>query len=130
MDGISEKIVSLHRKNPIDMEEKFNDVEKMAIASVLCNLVRADFRTREGENQCLKDCLTELGFDAPNFVPIPKNALQMRAYETLKAMTEEKKRVFSHMMTRLSRSDGHFGPREQAFVKEILEMCEVPFVHK
>ena len=112
------------------MEEKFTDAEKMAVASVLCNLVRADFRTRKGENQCLRDCFSEMGLEVSNFVPIPKNALQMKASETLKAMTEEKKRAFSLMMTRLSRSDGHFGPREQAFVKEILEMCEVPFVHK
>ena len=45
-------------------------------------------------------------------------------------MSIEKKRTFSLMMTRLSRSDNHFGPRERKFVKEILEMCEVPFVHK
>ena len=44
--------------------------------------------------------------------------------------TKEKKRIFSRMMTQLSRSDTHFGPRERKFVKEILEMCEVPFVHK
>ena len=31
---------------------------------------------------------------------------------------------------RLSRSDNHFGPRERAFVMEILLMCDVPFVHK
>lgn len=41
-----------------------------------------------------------------------------------------KKRSFSRMMTRLSRADGHFGPSEQAFVNEILIMCDVPFVHK
>ena len=34
------------------------------------------------------------------------------------------------MMTQISRSDNHFGPRERKFVKEILEMCEIPFVHK
>ena len=34
------------------------------------------------------------------------------------------------MMTRLSRSDAHFGPSERVFVKEILVMCDVPFVHR
>lgn len=112
------------------MEEKFTQEEKIAVANVLYNLAGADFRTHQGESECLKACLTELKFEAKDFVPIPKNALQMRAYETLRRMTKEKKRSFSRMMTQLSRADGHFGPSEQAFVKEILVMCEVPFVHK
>ena len=112
------------------MEEKFTQEEKNAVASVLYNLVGADFRTHEGESECLKACLNELEFESQDFVPVPKNALQMKAYETLKRMSMEKKRSFSRMMTQLSRSDGNFGPREQAFVKEILVMCEVPFVHR
>ena len=74
--------------------------------------------------------MKELEFDTDEFVPIPRNELQKQAYETLKRMTKEKKRRFSRMMTRLSRSDENFGPRERAFVKEILIMCDVPFVHK
>lgn len=112
------------------MEEKYTQEEKVAVASVLFNLAGADYRTREGESQCLKDCMMELEFDEVGFVPIAKNALQMKAYETLKRMTKEKKVAFSRMMTRISRADGHFGPREQAFVKEILLMCDVSFVHR
>lgn len=112
------------------MDEKFTQEEKTAIANVLYNLAGADFKTHKGENDCLKACLTELDFEAKDFVPIPKNALQMRAYETIRRMTKEKKRIFSRMMTQLSRADGHFGPSEQAFVKEILVMCDVPFVHR
>lgn len=112
------------------MEEKFTPEEQKAVASVLYNLADADFRTHEGEDECLDACLKELEFNLPDFVPIPKNELPKQAYETLKRMTKEKKRAFSRMMTRLSRADGHFGPREQAFVKEILIMCDVPFVHK
>ena len=112
------------------MEEEFTFEEQKAVASVLFNLVRADFRTRKGESECLDACLKELGFDATGFVPIPKKELPKQAYETLKRMSKEKKRTFSRMMTRLSRSDDHFGPRERAFVKEILDYCEVPFVHR
>ena len=112
------------------MEEKFTSVELRAVASVLYALTEADFRNRKGEDECLKACLAELGFSEPDFVPIPRNELQQQAYETLKNMTPAKKRVFSRMMTQVSRSDGHFGPRERAFVKEILIMCDVPFVHK
>lgn len=112
------------------MSENFTETEKNAIASVLYNLVNADYNTHEGENECLKTCLSELAFEATDFVPIEKNQLQKQAYETLKRMTKEKKLDFSRMMTRLSRSDGHFGLSEQAFVKEILIMCDVPFVHK
>jgi uncharacterized tellurite resistance protein B-like protein len=112
------------------MGEKFTLEEQKAVASVLYNLADADFRTHEGENDCLKTCLKELEFDVLDFVPISRNELQKQAYETLKRMTKEKKRAFSRMMTQVSRSDGHFGPREQAFVKEILLMCDVPFVHK
>lgn len=111
-------------------EESFTDIEKNAIANVLYNLAYADFNTHEGEDECLKTCLAELGFDATGFVPIGRNMLQVKAYETLKLMTKEKKRIFSRMMTQISRADGHFGPREQAFVKEILVMCDVPFVHR
>ena len=118
------------QKNSVFMEEKFTQEEKSAIANVLYNLVGADFRTHKGESECLKACLKELEFEAKDFVPIPKNALQMRAYETIRRMTKEKKRTFSRMMTQLSRADGHFGPSEQAFVKEILVMCDVPFVHR
>jgi uncharacterized tellurite resistance protein B-like protein len=128
--GISEKIVSLRRKNPIVMEVKFTDEEKTAIASVLYNLAYADFRSKKEEKDCLKTCLRELEFDATDFVPFPRNELQNMAYETLKRMTKEKKRTFSRMMTQISRSDDHFGPSEQAFVKEILDMCDVPFVHR
>ena len=112
------------------MEEKFTLEEQRAVVSVLYNLADADFQTHEGEDECLKACLAKLEFDQPDFVPIPKNELQKQAYETLKRMTKEKKRTFSRMMTQVSRSDGHFGPREQAFVKEILLMCDVPFVHR
>ena len=112
------------------MEEKFTLDEQKAVVSVLYNLANADFRTHEGEDECLKTCLSELKFEQPDFVPISRNELQKQAYETLKRMTKEKKRTFSRMMTQVSRSDGHFGPREQAFVKEILLMCDVPFVHK
>ena len=130
MSKKSEKIVSLQQKNPISMGESFTETEKTAIANVLYNLAYADFNTHQGEDECLKTCLGELGFDAAGFVPVERNLLQVKAYETLKRMSKEKKKCFSLMMTQLSRSDGHFGPREQAFVKEILVMCEVPFVHK
>ena len=112
------------------MDENFSPEEKMAVASVLGNLVYADYRQRKGEESCLKACFDELGVDAESFVAIPRNELPTKAYSILKNMTPEKKRAFSLMMTKISRSDSHFGPREQAFVKEILEMCDVPFVHK
>lgn len=112
------------------MEEKFSSEEQKAIASVLYNLAYADFNNREGEDVCLMECFKELEFDATGFVPIERNQLHVKAYEILKRMTKEKKRTFSRMMTRLSRADGHFGPREQVFVKEILTMCDVPFVHR
>ncbi len=112
------------------MDEKFTAEEKTAVASVLYNLADADFQTHKTEQECLDACLKELEFDTKGFVPVSKNELQKQAYETLKRMSKEKKRTFSRMMTRLSRSDDHFGPRERAFVIEILNMCEVPFVHK
>lgn len=112
------------------MEEYFSNEEQTAVASVLYNLVKADFRDSKAEHDSLDECLNELGFDATGFVPTPKNELPKQAYETLKRMSKGKKRVFSRMMTRLSRSDNHFGPLEQTFVKEILDYCEVPFVHK
>ena len=112
------------------MDEKFTQEEQKAIASVLYNLAAADFRDRKAERECINECLKEMEFDATGFIPISKNELQKQAYETLKRMHKDKKIIFSRMMTRLSRSDDHFGPRERKFVKEILEMCEVPFVHK
>ena len=112
------------------MEEKFSQEEQKAVASVLYNLAGADYQTHEGESECLKTCLAELAFEYKDFVPISRNELQHKAYETIKRMTKEKKRTFSRMMTQLSRSDSHFGPSERAFVKEILIMCDVPFVHK
>ncbi len=97
---------------------------------MLYNLADADYENHESERECLEACMKELEFDATGFVPIPRNEMQKRAYETLKRMTKEKKRTFSLMMTRLSRSDAHFGPSERAFVKEILGMCDVPCVHR
>lgn len=112
------------------MDERYSEEEKIAIASVLFHLAGADFRSHDSEHQCFDECLRELGYDTVGFVPIARNVLQVKAYNILKRMTKAKKTVFSRMMTRLSRSDSHFGPREQAFVKEVLEMCEVPFVHR
>ena len=112
------------------MEEPFTEVEKRAIANVLYNLADADFQSHKEEKECLEGCLKELEFSPIGFSPIQKSELPAQTYETLRRMTLEKKRVFSRMMTRLSRSDNHFGPRERAFVMEILEMCEVPFVHR
>ena len=112
------------------MDEKFTQEEQKAIASVLYDLVVADYRDRTAERECVKECLKELEFDTTGFVPIPRSELPQLTYETLKRMPKEKKRIFSRMMTQLSRSDEHFGPLEQAFVKEVLEMCEVPFVHR
>ena len=112
------------------MEEKYTLEEQRAIASVLYNLADADFQNHKEEKECLEACLKELGFDAAGFVPIPRNELHNKAYETIKRMSKGKKQAFSLMMTRLSRSDTHFGPRERRFVKEILDMCDVPFVHR
>ena len=112
------------------MGEKFTLEEQKAVASVLFNLADADFQNHESERECLVACLRELEFDAKGFVPIPKNELQKQAYATLKRMSKEKKRSFSRMMTRLSCSDSHFGPSERVFVMEVLNMCDVPFVHK
>ena len=112
------------------MDEKFTTEEQKAVASVLFNLAAADFQNHKEEKECFESCMKELDFDATGFVPIPKNELPKQAYTTLKRMTKEKKRAFSFMMTRLSRSDEHFGPSERAFVKEILIMCDVPFVHR
>ena len=112
------------------MDEKFTQEEQKAIASVLIGLAAADYRTRNAEREYIDACMKELEFDATDFVPFPKKELPQLTYGTLKQMSEEKKHVFSRMMTQLSRSDTHFGPRERKFVKEILEMCEIPFVHK
>jgi len=112
------------------MDENYSNEERFAIASVLNDLVYADFRQRTGESECLKSCMDELGFETASFVPIPRNELPTKAYAILKQMSEQKKQVFSRMMTQISRSDSHFGPRERAFVKEILDYCEIPFVHK
>ena len=109
---------------------QFTEAEKCAIANVLFNLANADFQSDKEEKKCFVECMKELGFNSIGFSPIPKNELPTLTYETLRRMTMEKKRVFSRMMTRLSRSDNHFGARERAFVMEILEMCEVPFVHR
>ena len=117
-------------QNFLAMDEKFSQEEQKAVASVLYNLADADFQNHKTEKECLEACMKELEFDTTGFVPIPKNELQKRAYETLKRMSKGKKRAFSLMMTRLSRSDAHFGSRERAFVVEILNMCDVPFVHK
>lgn len=113
-----------------EMEVQFSRDEQEAVAHVLFNLVKADFLSHNDENECLKQCLAELDFDDNDFIPIPQNELQKKVYDTLKNMTKEKKIVFSRMMTQVSRSDGNFGVHERALVIEILEMCDVPFVHR
>ena len=112
------------------MEESYNRQEQEAIVSVLCALSQADFRTHEEEHQSLRESMKEIGFNDDSFQPYPKAQLESKAYETLKMMSKEKKHAFSRMMTKTARSDGHFSPRERAFVLEILEMCNIPFVHK
>lgn len=134
MAGFSEKKTFLCRikrhKNTNVMKVMFTNEEKTAIASVLYNLANADFQNLKEEKECLALCLNELDFKAADFVPVPRNELPKQSYETLKHMTKEKKIAFSRMMTQVSRADADFGPREQKFVKEILEMCDVPFVHR
>lgn len=120
----------LCRKKIFVMEENYSNEERVAIISVLHNLVYADYRQRGGEASYLKTCMDKLGVTAEGFVPIPRNELPTKAYAILKQMSAEKKQAFSLMMTQMSRSDSHFGPRERKFVKEILEYCEIPFVHK
>ena len=112
------------------MEEKFTRKEQESIISVLCALSKADYRTHDKEHLALQECLHELEFNDDSFSPYPKAQLEGAAYETLKRMSDGKKRVFSRMMTKIARSDGHFGPLERAFVIEILEICEIPFVHR
>ena len=112
------------------MEVQFSRVEQEAIAHVLFNLVKADYLSQNAEHECVKECLDELGFEDEDFTPMPRNELQKGVFDTLKKMSNEKKSIFSGMMTRISRSDGSFGVHERALVIEILEMCDVPFVHK
>ena len=107
----------------------FTDEEKKAVGSVLAVLVGADYKSHSSENEELLKCYRELGIDESTFEPLPKERLSL-VYGIIKAMPIDKKRAFSLMMTRLSRADGHFGARERAFVTDILDTCEVPFVHK
>lgn len=108
---------------------EFTEEEKKAVGSVLFVLSRADYKTHITENEELVKCYDEIGIDISTFDPFPKERLNL-VYNTIKAMSIDKKRLFSLMMTRLSRADGHFGARERAFVTDILDTCEVPFVHK
>lgn len=112
------------------MTEEFTQKEKEAIVSVLCVLSKADYRLHDKEHVALEECIAELGFDTDRFQPIPRNQLEKQAYETLKSMSKKKKRVFSRMMTKIARSKGHFGPLERAFAIEIMEMCDISFVHR
>lgn len=108
---------------------EFTEEEKKAVGSVLFVLSNADYKTQLTENEELVKCYNELGIDAATFEPLPKERLNL-VYNTIKSMPIDRKRLFSLMMTRLSRADGHFGARERAFVTDILDTCEVPFVHK
>jgi uncharacterized tellurite resistance protein B-like protein len=112
------------------MEEKFTQSEQEVIVSVLCALTKADYRFHKNEHQALQDCLKDIDFQDDTFQPFPQSQLILKAQEHLKPMSPVKKRVFSRMMTKIARSDGNFGPLERAFVSEILETCEIPFVHK
>ena len=124
------KIPFLCKRKMTEMEEQFTKDEQEAIANVLINLARVDYASHQSENKCVESCLSEIGFEDDGFVPISKNELQSRAYDTIRKMSKEKKRIFSRMMTQVSRSDGNFGAHERALVIEVLEMCDVPFVHK
>jgi len=108
---------------------EFTEEEKKAVGSVLFVLSNADYKTYLTENEELVRCYNDIGIDVSSFKPFPKERLNL-VYNTIKSMEMDKKRLFSLMMTRLSRADGHFGARERAFVSEILDLCEVPFVHK
>lgn len=111
------------------MEMEFTEEEKKAVGSVLFVLSKADYKTYLTEKEELVKCYDELKIDTSTFEPLPKERLTL-VYNTIKSMDMDKKRLFSLMMTRLSRADGHFGTCERAFVSEILDICEVPFVHK
>ena len=124
-----QKIVSLQKKQ-FNMEEKFTRKEQETIASVLLALIKTDYRVLNHESQTLQECLDELGFHDESFQPYSKRELRLKAEEYLKPMSKDKKRVFSRMMTKIARSDGDFGPLERAFAVEILEMCDIPFIHR
>ena len=100
------------------------------MASVLYNLAHIDFRQKQEERGFYDECLKELQLDSEQFQPMTKEQIYAGAYDTIKRMDKEKKRAFSLMMTKMSRSDGRFGARERDFVMEILDMCDLPFVHK
>ncbi len=108
---------------------EFTEDEKLAVGSVLFLLSSADFRKQSSENEILAICYKELGIDVSTFEPLSKERI-VNFYGVIKAMDMEKKKAFSLMMTRISRSDGNFGTLERAFVAEVLDMCEVPFVHR
>ena len=112
------------------MDIKYTRAQQEVIISVLCALLKADYRTRDVEQQCLQECMKELGFDDDSFEPYSPGQLKVKVVEVLPQMSEEQKKAFSLMMTKIARSDGHFGPLERAFAVEILDLCEIPFVHK
>lgn len=112
------------------MGMNYSRKEQEAIISVLCILLKADYRSRDVETQCLQECMKELGFEDESFEPYPKSQLEAKAYEVLRKMSKSKKRAFSLMITKIARSDGHFGHLERAFAIEILDVCETPFIHR
>ena len=112
------------------MKEEYTLEEKEAILSVLSTLIKIDYRSYSEEHADFRQYLEELGVDYETFSPIPHNQLKIKVKEPLRKMSKAKKREFSSMMTKIARSDGNFGPLERAFVLEILDMCEMPFVHR
>lgn len=112
------------------MKEEYTLEEKEAILSVLSTLMKVDYCVYREEHADFRQYMDELGVDFETFSPIPKNQLKIQVKEPLLKMSKAKKREFSSMMTKIARSDGNFGPLERAFVSEILDMCEIPFVHR
>ncbi len=109
--------------------DNYSQQEKEAMYSILCILVKTDYRTPEAEQELLARFARELDI-ADDFQPATKRQLRTTGYDMLSKMSKEKKRTFSLMMTETARADGHFGHLEQAFVTEVLDACEMPFIHR
>ncbi|MCR5013337.1 MAG: TerB family tellurite resistance protein [Bacteroidales bacterium] len=109
--------------------ETFTQQEKEMMFSILSILVKTDYRTSEVEVQLLDGFAKELEI-SNDFTPATIRQLRTTGFDMLAKMSKEKKRVFSRMMTETARADGHFGHSEQAFVTEVLDACEMPFIHR
>lgn len=100
------------------MDNSFNDIEKVAVATVIFKLIGADKKYEKKELQYMHGLF--LNYDIPLIIPAASRIGYEKAIECLSLMSEGKKSILRDILEGLAECDSTLDKSELEIIQNVL----------